>query len=301
MKELSEKIKSLTTADVLENESLAKHTTFKIGGPADLLVIPKNVNDLKIIIEEVTKANIPYFVMGNGSNLLVSDKGIRGVVIKICGTMDKIEIHDNKLEVGAGAFLSKVLNECAEKGLSGFEFFAGIPATVGGAIAMNAGSWGGTISLFLKKVKVMTKNAKIMELDKYECGFSYRSSKILQYGSIVLEAFFELEKKDPETVKSAVKYILQLKSSSQPLTYPSAGCVFKNVDKEPAGKIIESLGLKGESIGGAKVSDVHANFIINTGNATASDVKNLIDRIKGIVFEKKGIHLEEEIKLVGFD
>ncbi len=301
MKELYEKFKSLTKADLLLNENLSKHTTFKIGGPADLLAIPHSEEDLKIIVSELTKTKTPYFVMGNGSNLLVSDKGFRGVIIKICGAMDKIKIDESKVFAQAGAYISTLLNQCAEKGVSGFEFFAGIPATVGGMVAMNAGSWGTSISLFLKKVKVLTKNAKTMELEKYECDFGYRTSKILQHGSIVLEAYFELEKKDPQVIKSRLKEILKLKSSSQPLTYPSAGCVFKNVGAESAGKIIESLGLKGESVGGAKVSEEHANFIINTGNATANDVRNLIDRIKGIVFEKKGIQLVEEIRFLGFE
>ncbi len=300
MKELYNKIQSSVKADLFLDEPMAKHTTFKIGGPADLLIIPHGVEDLKKILVEISSSGTPYIIMGNGSNMLVSDTGIRGAVIKICGAMDKIDIDGRNVKVQAGAYLGKLQNMCAEKGLSGFEFFSGIPAAVGGAVAMNAGSWGGTISLFLKSVEVLTKSAKTMKLDKADCGFTYRGSNILKYGSVVLEAEFELEKKDPALVQASQKEILRLKASSQPLTYPSAGCIFRNHAKESAGKIIERAGLKGESIGGAQVSQVHANYIVNTGNATASDVMGLINRVKGIVLEKTGISLELEIRTLGF-
>ncbi|MFA5104349.1 MAG: UDP-N-acetylmuramate dehydrogenase [Candidatus Margulisiibacteriota bacterium] len=307
MKELYDKLSAIVKKGSFLNEPMSKHTTFKIGGPADLLIIPRNIEDLKKVLSEISIAKIPYLIMGNGSNLLVSDAGIRGVVIKICGAMDKIKIDGTTVKAQAGAYLGKLQSVCAKKGLSGFQFFSGIPSTVGGAIAMNAGSWGGTISLFLKNVTTLTKNAKVMELEKADCGFSYRSSNILKYGSIVLEAEFELEKRDPSLILAAQKEILKLKASSQPLDHPSAGCVFKNPPacrqaggKETAGKIIEQAGLKGEKIGDAQISDVHANFIINTGNASADDVMGLINRIKKVVLEKTGISLELEIKTVGF-
>ena len=300
MKELFDKLSASVKADMFLNEPMSKHTTFKIGGPADILIVPHSAEDLKKILSEISSSKIPYFIMGNGSNLLVFDAGIRGAVIKICGAMDKIEINGTKVKVQGGTYLGKLQSACAEKGLSGFEFFSGVPSTVGGAIAMNAGSWGGTIALFLKNVTVLTKNAKVMNLDKSDCGFVYRGSDILKYGSIVLEAEFELENRDPALIQASQKEILSLKSSSQPLTYPSAGCVFKNHGKEPAGKMIEQAGLKGEKIGGAQVSEVHANYIVNTGNATAADVMGLINRVKGIVLEKTGASLELEITPVGF-
>lgn len=300
MKELYDKLASSVKADLYRDELMSRHTTFKIGGPADLLAVPHSADDLKKILSEISSAKVPYIIMGNGSNLLVSDSGIRGAVIKICGAMDKIDIDGTKVKAQAGAFLGRLQSTCAQKGLSGLEFFSGIPSTVGGAVAMNAGSWGGTISLFLKNVTVLTKNAKVMELEKKDCGFSYRSSNMLKYGSIVLDAEFCLERRDPELIQSSQKEILKLKSSSQPLTYPSAGCVFKNHGKEPAGKIIEQAGLKGAKIGGAQVSEVHANYIVNTGKATAADVMGLIDKIKAAVLEKTGISLELEIKTIGF-
>lgn len=300
MKELYEKLSSSVKADLFLDEPMSKHTTYKIGGPADLLVVPHSAEDLKKVLSEISSAKVPYLIMGNGSNLLVSDQGIKGAVIKICGAMDKIEIDGTTVKAQAGAYLGKLQNACAEKGLSGLEFFSGVPSTVGGAIAMNAGSWGGTISLFLKNVTALTKNAKVIKLNKTDCGFSYRGSDILKYGSIVLDAEFELKKRDPILVQASQKEILRLKSSSQPLTYPSAGCVFKNPGKEAAGQMIEQAGLKGEKLGGAQVSEVHANFIINTGNATAADVMGLIDKIKKAVLDKTGAVLELEIKPVGF-
>jgi UDP-N-acetylmuramate dehydrogenase len=300
MKELFDKLSSSVKADLFLDEPMSKHTTFKVGGPADILAVPRSTQDIKTMISEASSADVPYYVIGNGSNLLVSDAGIRGLVIKICGAMDKIEIEGRKVRVEAGAYLGKLQSACAEKGLSGLEFFSGIPSSVGGAIAMNAGSWGGSISLFLKNVTVLTKNSKVMKLDKPECGFSYRGSDILKYGSVVLEAEFELENRGPSLIINSQKEILKLKSSSQPLTYPSAGCVFKNPGKESAGKIIERAGLKGEKMGGAQVSELHANYIVNTGKATAADVIGLINRVKGVVLEKTGVSLELEINLAGF-
>lgn len=300
MKELFDKLSGNVKAELFLDEPMSKHTTFRIGGPADMLAVPRGAEDIKALMLEAAAAKVPCFVMGNGSNLLVSDNGIRGLVIKICGAMDRIDIDGTRVNAQSGAHMSRLQKICAEKGLSGLEFFAGLPSSLGGAIAMNAGSWGGTISLFLKRVTVLTRSGKIMKMDKADCGFSYRSSEILKQGAIVLDAEFELEKKDPSVVEASQKEILKLKSSSQPLTYPSAGCVFKNHGKESAGKLIEQVGLKGEKMGGAQVSEVHANFIVNTGNATAADVIGLINRIKGIVLEKTGVALELEIKLMGF-
>lgn len=300
MKELFDKLSSSVKADLFLDEPMSKHTTFKIGGPADILAVPRSTQDIKTMISEASSANVPYFVIGNGSNLLVSDTGIRGLVIKICGAMDKIEIEGRKVRAGAGAYLGKLQSACAEKGLSGLEFLSGIPCSVGGAIAMNAGSWGSSIFLFLDNVKVLTKNAKVVSLDKFECGFGYRNNDIHKYGAIIVEANFEFEERDASLITATQKEIIRMKSSSQPLTYPSAGCVFKNPGNESAGKLIEQAGLKGEKIGRAQVSDVHANFIVNTGGATAADVLGLINRVKGIVFEKTGAALEFEIKLLGF-
>jgi len=300
MKDLYNKISSSVKCSVMRDEPMARHTTFKIGGPADLLVMPDGPDDLKNILSIVSAEKEPYFVMGNGSNLLVSDSGIRGVVIKIAGNMDKAEFRDNTVTAGAGIYLGKLLNECAAKGLSGLEFFAGIPAALGGAVAMNMGSWSGFLSTYIKNVTVLTNMGKIMKVEKKDCGFSYRSSDIAKNGNIILSVEMGLKKDDPKMIAARQAETVRIKSSSQPITYPSAGCVFQNPGAEPAGKLIEKSGLKGEKIGGAQVSDMHANYIVNTGSATAADVMNLINRVKGIVFEKQGIELKLEIKTVGF-
>ncbi len=300
MKDLYNKISSSVKCTVMRDEPMARHTTFKIGGPADLLVMPDSPDDLKNILSIVSAEKAPYFVMGNGSNLLVSDSGIRGVVIKIAGNMDKAEFRDNAVAAGAGIYLGKLLNECAAKGLSGLEFFAGIPAALGGAVAMNMGSWSGSISTYIKNVTVLTKSGKVMKVEKKDCGFSYRSSDIAKNGNIVLSVEMGLKKDDPKMIAARQAETVRIKSASQPITYPSAGCVFQNPGTEPAGKLIEKSGLKGEKIGGAQVSEMHANYIVNTGSATAADVMNLINRVKGIVFEKQGIELKLEIKTVGF-
>jgi len=300
MKDLYNKISSSVKCQIMRDEPMARHTTFKIGGPADLLVIPASAEDLRDIISIVSEEKEPYFVMGNGSNLLVSDSGIRGVVIKIAGNMDKTEFRDNAVAAGAGIYLGKLLNECAAKGLSGLEFFAGIPAALGGAVSMNMGSWSGFISTYIKNVTVLTKSGKIMKIEKKDCGFSYRSSDVAKNGNIILSVDMDLKKDDPKMIIARQAETIKIKSSSQPISYPSAGCVFQNPGTESAGKLIEKSGLKGEKIGGAQVSEMHANYIVNTGSATAADVMNLINRVKGIVFEKQGIELKLEIKTVGF-
>lgn len=300
MKNLSEEIAKTTGSTVLTDEPLSKYTTYKIGGPADILVMPNSPEDLIRSLQIINKENIPLFVMGKGSNLLISDNGIRGAVIRIAGTLNEITFNNNIVKAGSGTYLKTLILACAENGLSGMEFFIGIPATIGGAVAMNAGAWSASLSHLIKNITAVSKQGKTKKFSKHECNFVYRGSDFLTNGMIITEVELELKKDDPQLISSRQEKLLEMKASSQPVGYPSAGCVFKNPQGNSAGKLIEDAGLKGEKIGGAQVSEIHANFIINAGGATAKDVMSLINRIKGIVFEKFNIELELEIQTLGF-
>ncbi len=300
---LSEAIESSTKSRVLVKEPLAKYTTFKVGGPADIFVVPSSVTDLQKTIELANEERFPVFIMGNGSNLLISDDGIRGVVIRLAGNLDDLELNDTTVKAGAGNYLKKLIYTSAEKGLSGLEFFVGIPSSLGGSIAMNMGSWGTSISSVIKKVTILTNDTnELYTLNNSQCGFRYRGSELQTAGDIIIGAELELSKEDPKVILSRIDDVLRMKGSTQPVGWPCAGCIFKNPKEgDSAGKLIEMANLKGESIGGAKVSDIHANFIINNSNATGADIMNLINRIQTIVFEKSNIELELEVRPVGFN
>jgi UDP-N-acetylmuramate dehydrogenase len=300
MQKLFNKLAKSTKAHISLNEPMSRHTTFKIGGPADILIIPQSIGDLKKSVKIISSEKVPIFTMGNGSNLLVSDDGIRGAVIKIAGAMNNMQFNDNSVKAEAGTFVKKLIYTCAERGLSGLEFFIGIPASLGGALAMNMGSWGSSISRFVKTVTVLTDKGKMIKVSKNGCNFGYRSSGLTKPGWIIAEAELELKKDNPVMISDRQEKILNLKAMSQPIGQMSAGCIFKNPPSDSAGKLIEMAGLKGEKIGDAQISPVHANFIINTGGATAADVMALINRTKGIVFEKYSVRLDIEVKLVGF-
>lgn len=300
MQKLFDILTGSTKAKVLLNEPLSRHTTFKIGGPADILVIPSSQDDLINAVKIIRGERVPLFLMGNGSNLLVSDDGVRGAVIQIAGGMNNITFDKETVKAEAGTYMNKLIIACAEQGLSGLELFIGIPAAVGGAVAMNMGSWGGNISRFIDNITVLTPDGKKKKVAKFDCGFDYRGSRIAKEGNIILEAELKLSKEDPLKIKARQDQVLSMKALGQPIGSPSAGCVFKNPYPEVAGKLVDDAGLKGEKAGGAQISEVHGNYIINTGGATASDVISLISRIKGIVREKSGIELETEIKMVGF-
>jgi len=319
---------------VKENEPLAPYTTFKIGGPAKYFFIAKTSDDIVKAVEMAKKLKMPYFILGGGSNLLVSDQGFDGLVIKILDS--RFKISDLRVEVAAGALLSTVVGKSVEAGLTGLEWAAGIYGTIGGAVRGNAGAFGHEMSEVVESVRIMNqelpaRNAsasvaggRIKNLKNKECGFGYRDSIFKQDKNlIILEVVLKLGKGDKEKGKQEVKNILQARRERQPLEFPSAGSVFKNVEianlselktnlreslpeefiakgKIPAAWLIEEVNLKGKKIGGAEVSDKHANFIVNTGQATASNVLALISLIKMKVRDDLGIQLEEEIELVGF-
>lgn len=284
---------------ILKNEPMKKHTSFRIGGPADLMVVASDVQHIRAAIFECRNMGIPYYVMGNGSNLLVGDKGFRGLVIKISDCFNKINITDNKVWTQAGALISTVSKAAIEADLSGLEFAVGIPGTIGGAIAMNAGAYTGEMKDVVRLVLVLNKDGELLELTNEELDFSYRNSLIQEKDLIMIEAHMELAYGDRKTINDLVEEYNMLRRLKQPLSYPSAGSVFKRPPGNFAGKLIDEAGLRGFKVGDAQVSDLHCGFIVNLGNAAANDVITLIEIVKHKVKEKAGIDLQLEIKIIG--
>jgi len=286
---------------VLFDEPMRNHTTFKIGGPADVLFLPENVEDVKECIEICKRDNIPFFVIGNGSNLLVKDEGFRGVIIKIAKNMDKIyTLKCGRHYAQSGIILKTASKIFAEKSLSGFEFLDGIPGTVGGAITMNAGAYDGEIKQIVHSVDIFDIiDRRLKTLDNNEMDFAYRRSVIKKGGLIVLGASFNLTKvATPAMIKQKIDHLNEQRRAKQPLNMPSAGSTFKRPIGHFAGKLIGDAGLKGFKIGGALVSQKHAGFVVNDGNATAKDVLELIDHIKNVVQKKYNVLLEEEVVII---
>jgi UDP-N-acetylmuramate dehydrogenase len=310
---------------IKEKIPLKEYTTFKIGGPARYFFVAKSKEDLKNAILWAKKKKLPFFILGAGSNVLFSDKGFKGLVIKIQNSNLKIQNENSKFKIicGAGVPLMKLVFKSSEIGATGLENLAGIPGTLGGAIWGNAGAFGREIGDLVEEVKVLDVGGSKLEVKKLknkDCKFGYRDSIFKKKENwIILEATLKLEKEKKKEIEEKIKEILKLRKEKQPLEFPSAGSVFKNVPIEkvpkeirekfkekikngflPAGVLIEAAGLKGFQIGGAKISEKHANFIVNIGEAKASDVKELMEKIKKEVKKKFKIQLEEEIKLVGF-
>lgn len=293
-----EKIISLAgETNVKLNEPMAKHTTFKIGGKADVFVTPETKEELLEIIGFCKEEKIPVTVVGNGSNLLVSDDGIDGVVI-CTEKINYVNLGEDAITSGAGALLSVVANTAAKASLTGLEFAAGIPGSVGGGTFMNAGAYGGELKDVIETVTVLDKDGTVKVFETADCGFGYRTS-IFSGGYVILEVAFRLKKGNKEEILDTMKELAQRRRDKQPLEYPSAGSTFKRPEGYFAGKLIEDAGLKGYAIGGAQVSKKHSGFVINEGGATAKDVLNLVDHIKKQVKEKFGVSLQEEIKLIG--
>lgn len=285
--------------NVLVDESMKKHTTFRIGGTADYFVTPENVPEIAELIEVCKEEEIPYFVMGNGSNLLVSDTGYRGVIIQIYDKMNRIEWKDDGAIVMAGCLLSYFGKEAARRGLSGFEFGTGIPGTMGGAVAMNAGAYGGEIADCIVRARMMDKDGNIRWYDKEELELGYRMSAAIKHELIVLEAEIHLVKDEVDAIQNRLKELSEARRSKQPLEYPSAGSTFKRPEGYFAGKLIQDAGFKGFRCGGAMVSDKHSGFVININDATAEDVMDVINTVTDGVFEKFGVRLEMEVKRLG--
>lgn len=284
-----------------ENESLANHTTYKVGGIAKLFVYPKNREKLILLLKTLKSNNIKYKILGNGSNTLFSDKEYDGVIIKL-DAFNTIKYFRNTVKAEAGVNLIKLSCQTVKRGLAGLEFATGIPGTVGGAIFMNAGAYKSDMGYVTKSVEVLTPNYEVITMTNKELDFHYRSSFLQKHRDyICLEATFQLRKNDKELLEEIVEDRRKRRMESQPLEYPSAGSVFRNPENLFAGKLIEDLGYKGYSIGGAKVSEKHANFIVNYNKATGKDVKDLIELIKKEVKEKYDIDLKCEQEFVNWE
>ena len=284
---------------VLLNEPMKGHTTFRAGGNADIFVMPENDKELSELISLLNKEGSEYIVIGNGSNLLVGDRGYRGVCIRISDGFSDIEADGDRITAGAGAILSRVADKALGCGLTGFEFASGIPGTVGGAMVMNAGAYGGEMKDVVSSVEVMTKDGEIRVLSNEEMEFSYRNSIVRKEGLTVLKVVFKLDRGKKEEIKARMDELAGKRRDKQPLEYPSAGSTFKRPEGNFAGKLIMEAGLAGYSVGGAQVSEKHCGFIINTGEATAGDIIKLINIVQTRVYENSNIRLEPEVCMIG--
>lgn len=280
-------------------EPMKNHTTFRVGGPADFFVTPETPEEVKRVIDLCTDVGVSYFVLGNGSNLLVSDQGYRGVVVQIFKEMNRICSEGDVINAQAGALLSAIAARALENGLTGFEYASGIPGTLGGACVMNAGAYGGEMKNVLKSVKVLTPEGEICQIPGEELEMGYRTSLIARKGYIVLEAELQLKKGDKAVIRAQMEELKEKRISKQPLEYPSAGSTFKRPEGYFAGKLIQDAGLRGFQIGGAQVSEKHCGFIINKENATASDIAELMRQVSKKVEETFGVKLEPEVKRLG--
>ncbi len=279
-------------------EPLKKHTTFRIGGPAEVFVSPDLVQ-LPLIVRLCKEYDISYTVIGNGSNLLVGDKGVRGLVIELGKPAEEIAVIGNKMIVGAGTMLGKAASAAAARGLTGMEFAAGIPGSIGGAVVMNAGAYGGEMKDIIESVTVIDEEGQELELSLEELELTYRHSCIIEKHYLVTEVTLQLQRGEEEAIRARMAELREQRMAKQPLEYPSAGSTFKRPEGYFAGKLIMDAGLKGYRVGGAQVSEKHAGFVINTGDATAADVRGLITDVAARVKEKFGVTLEPEVKMIG--
>ncbi len=296
MNEINNKTASLC----FMNESLKKHTTYGIGGPADLMIFPKSKQDLIKVIEIINENKIQLTILGSGSNVLVSDNGIRGAVISLKNSLKQIEVDENILYAECGTMLGKIVKHAVKNNLIGLENLNGVPGTLGGALIMNAGAWGGEISENLIHVEVINSKSEIQKIQKKDLNFSYRQSSFNK-DDILLSAKFNLKKADKDIIKENFIEAQSGRKKSQPLNKRSAGSLFKNPKNNSAGKLLDEAGLKGFSIGDAKISEKHANFFINDGDATSKDMLMLIKKAHKEVKDKFNVNLSLEVKLMGFN
>ena len=284
---------------ILIDEPMSRHTTFRVGGPADFFVTPKAKEEVRDVVRICKEAGMAYYIIGNGSNLLVSDAGYRGVIVQIYKEMNEVKVEGDLVKAQAGALLSGIAAKALGAELSGFEFASGIPGTIGGACVMNAGAYGGEMKDVLESVTVLTGEGKIIELGRNELELGYRTSVIAKKGYIVLGAVLKLERGDGEKIKTYMDELKEKRVTKQPLEYPSAGSTFKRPEGYFAGKLIEDAGLRGFQVGGAQVSEKHCGFVINRDHATAADIMELMRQVQIRVKENSGVDLEPEVKRLG--
>ena len=299
-KNFYDKLNNVIAKDsILLDEPMSRHTTFRVGGPADFFVTPKAKEEVRDVIRICKEAGMPYYIIGNGSNLLVSDAGYRGVIVQIYKEMNEVKVEGDLVKAQAGALLSGIAAKALGAELSGFEFASGIPGTIGGACVMNAGAYGGEMKDVLESVTVLTGEGKIIELGRNELELGYRTSVIAKKGYIVLGAVLKLERGDGEKIKTYMDELKEKRVTKQPLEYPSAGSTFKRPEGYFAGKLIEDAGLRGFQVGGAQVSEKHCGFVINRDHATAADIMELMRQVQIRVKENSGVDLEPEVKRLG--
>lgn len=298
--EFYQKLTKILSEDrIRTQEPMKMHTTFRVGGPADYFVMPESSGEVQQVISLCREEKMPYYVIGNGSNLLVSDEGYRGVILQIYRTMSRIEAEGTLIRAQAGALLSAIAAKAYENSLTGFEFAAGIPGTIGGASVMNAGAYGGEMKDVIRSVTVLDQDGKIRKIEREDLEMGYRTSIISKEGYITLEAEIELSEGKPEEIKALMDDLRTRRVTKQPLEYPSAGSTFKRPEGYFAGKLIQDTGLAGFQVGGAQVSEKHCGFVINKENATAADIDSLMRQVSEKVKEKFGVTLEPEVKRLG--
>lgn len=284
---------------IFENENMANHTTFKCGGNASLYIAPNSTDELVKVLEVLRNENYPYMVIGNGSNLLVKDSGYDGAIVEVDKKISEIDVRGEEIIVEAGAKLSKVATIAMENDLAGFEFAHGIPGNMGGAVVMNAGAYGGEMKDVLKWVKVVDQNGEIKTLENEELELGYRTSRVMKEKMIVLETCIKLELGVMGDIAEVMALLMSKRKASQPLEYPSAGSTFKRPEGYFAGKLVQDAGMKGYRVGDAMVSDKHSGFVINCGNATATEVIQVIKDVQAKVKEDFGVDLEPEVRIIG--
>jgi UDP-N-acetylmuramate dehydrogenase len=283
---------------VLFNAPLRRYTSMKVGGPVDALLFPADVDDVRRVVHRARKKSIPLLILGKGTNLIVKDRGVRGWAINLTRGLRKIRRDGDRVDAEAGGLLQRLVQFSAQKSLTGFEPFTGIPGTVGGGLAMNAGAWGAELKDLVLSITLMEEDGKIVERSRSNLEFSYRGL-LLPPASILLKARFQLRRGDREEIRERIASYSERRKRSQPLDDPSAGSIFKNPREARAGKVIDEIGLKGFRIGQAMVSERHGNFIVNLGNATAAEIIQVMEWVEKKVYERKGISLEREVKVVG--
>lgn len=284
---------------ILFHEPMSRHTTFRVGGEAECFVRIWQEEELAKLVRYLDQIEKAYFILGNGSNLLVGDKGYRGVVLKLDGPMEEVRVEGTVIRAGAGALLSGVAAKARDAGLCGMEFAAGIPGSIGGGVVMNAGAYGGEMKQIVLSVRGMDKEGEILTLDNDTMEFGYRTSAIRNRPIVVLEVALRLAPGDPEAIGARMEELAALRRSKQPLEYPSAGSTFKRPEGYFAGKLIMDAGMRGYRIGGAQVSNKHCGFIVNTGNATAADIREVIEEVQERVRERFHVTLEPEVVFLG--
>lgn len=299
MREFSEELMKANIGEVHFDHSMAEYTTWKIGGPADVFIIPAGKSELCELMQLLHKHQIPWKQIGRGSNMLVSDKGIRGAVIKLGSAFEHLAFEDQRMIVGSAYSFIKLSVIAGKKGLSGIEFAGGIPGSVGGAVFMNAGAHGSDVSRILQSAEIVLETGELVQMSNKELDYKYRHSLLQEQPGIVIEATFSLQHGDRKEIAASMASFKERRMKTQPLKMATAGSVFRNPPGYHAAKLIEESGLKGTRVGGAEVSEIHANFIVNTGQATARDVITLIETIRDTVYTKHEVWLETEVLMVG--